>query len=195
MSTAPTSAPPAPPDTVYVSFSADVNPTTTEGLLKTCCELANAGVKTIYILLSTIGGQVACGINIFNVLRALPSKIIMHNVGIVNSIGNAIFLAGEERYANPGTTFMFHGVSLPIQSQVEEKKLLECLDEVKSATDKIVHVIRERARFAKEDDITQLFVQAATRDTKFAKQHGIIDDVREAKVPVGSPILQLGFTR
>ena len=32
-------------DTVYVSFSAEINAATTEGLLKVCCDLANKGVK------------------------------------------------------------------------------------------------------------------------------------------------------
>ena len=42
-----------PPDTFYVSFSSEITPTTTEGLLRVCCELATKGVKTIYLLLTT----------------------------------------------------------------------------------------------------------------------------------------------
>jgi ATP-dependent protease ClpP protease subunit len=39
------------------------------------------------------------GLNIYNVLIGLPFELITHNVGNVDSIGNAIFLAGSKRYA------------------------------------------------------------------------------------------------
>ncbi len=42
--------------------------------------------------------------------EGVPYKLITHNVGNVDSIGNVIFLAAEERYACSTSTFMFHGV-------------------------------------------------------------------------------------
>ena len=35
----------------------------------------------------------------------------MHNVGQVDSSANVIFLAADERYASPHTTFLFHGMN------------------------------------------------------------------------------------
>lgn len=35
------------------------------------------------------------GMNLYNVLRPIPFLLVTHNVGNVDSIGNAIFLAGE----------------------------------------------------------------------------------------------------
>src|SRR3546814_8276906 len=58
------------------------------------------------------------GMNIYNVLRALPARLVFHNVGNVDSIGNAIFLAGDIRLACPHSTFMFHGVGMDIPSGV-----------------------------------------------------------------------------
>lgn len=99
-----------PPERIYVSFSAEINPNTTEALIALCANHANQGVKEIYLMMSTPGGTVMNGLNLYNVLRALPVKLITHNVGNVDSIGNAVFLAGEERYACFHSTFMFHGV-------------------------------------------------------------------------------------
>ena len=62
-------------------------------------------------MLSTPGGSVMNGLNLYNVLRGLPITLTTHNVGNVDSIGNAIFLAGQIRYACPHSTFMFHGVA------------------------------------------------------------------------------------
>jgi ATP-dependent protease ClpP protease subunit len=54
---------------------------------------------------------VAQGINIYNVLCGMPFKLVTHNVGNVDSIGDVVFLAGETRYACAHSTFMFHGVA------------------------------------------------------------------------------------
>jgi len=185
-----------PPDTVFVSFSAEIVPATTEQLLKVCCEMVSRSVKTIYLLISTPGGQVDCGINIFNVLRSLPCKIVTHNVGSVNSIGIVVFLAGEERYANPATSFMFHGVGFDAQNiRFEERSLVERLEGIRADQKRIGDIIRSRASFVEDGEIAKLFLQAAAKDTTFAKERGIIHDVKEAKVPLGAPVLQLVFKR
>src|ERR1700680_3114676 len=103
--------PQLPPPIVYVSFSAEIVPATTESLIAVMADCANKGVPHVYLMLSTPGGSVMHGLNLYNVLRAMPFKLTTHNVGNVDSIGNAIFLAGEERWACPQSTFMFHGVA------------------------------------------------------------------------------------
>jgi ATP-dependent protease ClpP protease subunit len=100
------------PSVVYVSFSAEIIPHTTASLIAVMANCANQGVKEVYLLLSTPGGNVMHGMNLYNILRAMPFKLITHNLGNVDSIGNAAFLAGVERYACPHSTFMFHGVGL-----------------------------------------------------------------------------------
>jgi len=62
------------------------------------------------------------GMNLYNVLRAMPFKLITHNVGNVDSIGNAVFLARAERYACPHSTFMFHGVGIAEQAGIRLEK-------------------------------------------------------------------------
>ena len=98
--------------TAYINFSAEVNPTTTEQLIATCTNLLGQGFNSLYFLFASAGGSVMHGLTIYNVLGGLPAKIIFHNVGNVDSIGNAVFLAGDERYACPHSTFMFHGVGM-----------------------------------------------------------------------------------
>lgn len=184
-------------DTVYVSFMAELTPTTSEGLLSACVNLANRKVKTIYLLFSSPGGAVTNGIHIYNVLRALPCKVVTHNVGAVDSIANVIFLAGQERYANAEATFMFHGVgwNLPQAARLEEKLLLETLDSLRADNKRIAAIFRDRASFPAGDEIESLFLKAATKDAEFAKERGIIHEIREAKVPDGAPVLQLVFKR
>lgn len=183
---------------IYVSFSTDVNPTSVETLLAACSQFANQGAAEVYLLLSTPGGSVMHGMNAYNVLRGLPFRLITHNVGNVDSIGNVIFLAGEERYACPNATFMFHGVAAGVgtgRTHMEQKELRERLDSVESDNHRIAHVIAERAGFANEDEIAELFLEARTKDPAYAKDRGIIQDIRGVNIPPGAPVHQLVFQR
>jgi alpha/beta hydrolase fold/Clp protease len=53
-------------------------------------------------LLSTLGGQVAQGIAVYNVLRALPISVTTYNVGSVNSIGNVIAAGNRAKLSQGG---------------------------------------------------------------------------------------------
>src|SRR4051812_47194508 len=82
---------------VYLTFTAEINASTSESLISTLANLANNDdVEEVNLLMSSPGGSVMYGITLYNVLRALPFKLITHNVGNVDSSANTVFLAGEE---------------------------------------------------------------------------------------------------
>lgn len=183
-------------DTVYISFSAEIVPKTAESLIGLFANLANQNVPHVYLMLSTPGGAVMSGLNIYNVMRGLPFEITAHNVGNVDSIGNAIFLAGSKRYACPHSTFMFHGVGFDIQSPIrlEEKFLRERLDAIDADQRRIGQIIEERTHLTREQ-VNGLFLEAQTKDAAFAVGCGIVHEVRDVQVPPGGPIVSLVFQR
>ena len=182
-------------DLVFVSFTAEISQTTSESLLGLCANLATQRVGTVYLLLSTPGGSVSSGITIYNTLRAMPFKLVTHNTGSVNSIGNAVFLAGEERYACPNATFMFHGVGLDVQNRrFEQKDLRETLGMIVAEQTKIGAVITERTKIS-ADEVGQLFLEAVTRDPDYARDKGIIQEIRDVQIPPGVPVHQFVFKR
>jgi ATP-dependent protease ClpP protease subunit len=184
-----------PADTVYVSFSAEVNVKTTESLIAVLAQQANNGVKNVHLLLSTPGGAVMNGLNVYNMMRAMPYKITTHNVGNVDSIGNAIFLAGEERYACPHSTFMFHGVGFDIQNlRFEQKNLQESLDALMRDQERIGSILQERSNL-NAADVLELFREARTKDAAYALEKGLIHDIRDVQIPARSPIITLVFQR
>ena len=189
---------PSPPKIVYLSFSAEINVKTVEQLLAFCSNKTNEGFDEIHIGLSTPGGSVRDGVNAFHVLRALPIKIVMYNTGGVDSIGNAIFLAGDERYAGKGTTFMFHGVGFDIGQgtsvRLEEQTLQDRLDSIRADNVKIAGIISSRTSI-KAKEAKSLFREQATKDTAYAHKNGIIDAVKSFSVPKGFQIFQLVFNR
>jgi ATP-dependent protease ClpP protease subunit len=191
----PVPAPPAP-DIVYVSFSAEINPNTTETLIATVSNISNKGVKNIYLMISTPGGAVMNGMNLYNVLRGLPIHLITHNVGNVDSIGNAVFLAGKERFACAHSTFMFHGVGFDLNGQfrLEEKMLKEHLASIEVEHKRIGAVIEERTNLD-QGAISKLFLEAQTKDATFALGCGIVQEIKEVNIPAGATVVPLVFQR
>lgn len=188
--------PPGVPPVVYVTFSAEINPSTTESLIAVMADCANKGVQRVYLMLSTPGGSVMNGMTIYNVLRAMPFELATHNVGNVDSIGNVIFLAGAHRYASPHSTFMFHGVGFnaPPNQRFEEPFLRERLDGILADQQRIGSVMEEHSNLT-GDQIAELFRAAQTKDAAYAVGCGIVHEIREAEVPAGAPVVSLVFQR
>jgi ATP-dependent protease ClpP protease subunit len=184
-----------PPD-AYVSFSSEITPQPSEALIATLANLANQGATRVHLLLSTLGGSVKDGITLYNTLRGFPFELITHNVGCVNSIGNAIFLAGTKRYACPHSTFMFHGVGFDITGviRLEEKLLMEKLEALRADQKLIADVIADRTKLT-SDAIGALFLEAQTKDADWAVGAGLIDEIRDVQIPAGNPVQSLVFQR
>jgi ATP-dependent protease ClpP protease subunit len=187
---------PVVPQRVYVSFSAEINAHTTESLLAVMANQVNAGVPEVYLLLSTPGGAVMNGMNVYNALRAFPFKLITHNVGNVDSIGNAIFLAGQTRYACAHSTFMFHGVAsgtAGVQA-LDARALRERLAGVAADEKRIGSIIEQRTKLDHRQ-VVALFREQRTKDATYAVGAGIVDEIRDVQIPVGGPVISLVFNR
>jgi ATP-dependent protease ClpP protease subunit len=187
----------AAPETVYVIFTAEITPNSAEGLLAVAANCATQKVKTVYLVISTPGGDVMQGMTLYNVLRGMPFELITHNVGNVDSIGNAIFLAGAKRYACAHATFMFHGVGFNIGEQklrLEEKNIREMLENITGNHKRIGTVLEERTKIDKAL-IPELFREAQTKDANFAAHCGIIHEIRDLNIPPGSSVISLVFQR
>ena len=181
---------------VYVSFSAEVIIKTTESLIAVMANCANLGVRQVCLLLSTPGGSVMNGLNLYNTLRGMPFELNTHNVGNVDSIGNMVFLAGHRRYATATATFMFHGVGFNAteKQRFQEKDLKERLDGIRSDQRRIGDIISQHTNLSQRE-IARLFLQAQTKDANFAIDKGIIHEIRDVQIPMGCPVVSLVFQR
>jgi ATP-dependent protease ClpP protease subunit len=180
-------------NTAYISFHAHINPVTTQNLLGAIFDRMGKGFDHLYFLFSSPGGQVNSGMTLYNTIKSLPVHTTMHNMGNVDSIGNAIFLAGKERFSCPHSTFMFHGVGFDVSNaRLERKVLEERLDGLNADEGRIAKVIGDETTLEAEE-IKDLFVQATTKDVDFAITNGLISDVKLAEVPSGADVVQLVF--
>jgi len=181
---------------VYVSFSAEINPNTAESLIAVMANCANAQTQRVYLLISTPGGKVMNGMNLYHVLKGMPFALITHNVGNVDSVGNVVFLAGKERYATSNATFMFHGVGFDAtqNKRLEEKDCREKLDAILNDQTRMGNIIAQHTNLSGEE-IADLFREARTKDAGYAVNKGIIHDIRDVKITPSCPIISLVFQR
>jgi ATP-dependent Clp protease protease subunit len=179
--------------TTFVNFHAAINQFTSQNLMAAITQKLAAGTDYFYILLSTGGGEVQSGMTVYNFLRSVPARITMHNTGNVDSIGNAIFLAADERYACAHSTFMFHGVGLQIQNLLlEEKRAREFLHSILADQVRIADIIVERTKINRRGS-RQLFREARTKNANEALATGIVQKICDPGVPAGADILSFVF--
>jgi ATP-dependent protease ClpP protease subunit len=188
-------ATPGPPARVYIVFTAEIIPQTVEPLIQACANLAQQRIPEVYLAISTPGGQVPSGIALYNFLLGMPFRLIVHNIGNVDSIGNAVFLAGAERYACAQSTFMFHGVGFDTKAaRFEEKMLREMLAGLLADQQRIAAVVAGKTNM-NADEIEGFFREGQTKTAEFARERGIVNEVREFHLPPGAPVISFVFQR
>ena len=180
---------------VYVVFDGPINQHTADAIIGTLVEQAQRGIAEVYLALSTSGGGVDAGMRLYSILRGLPFKLIVHNLGYVNSIGIAVFLAANNRYANPNSIFVFHGIAYNDTSgRYGERKLQEMLDRVRADQRRIADIITLRTDIAL-DEVEEFFRAEQTTTADYALRKGVVESIREFELPAGAQVIRIPVRR
>jgi len=181
---------------LYINFSAEINIHTSEGLMNLLSKWINEGEEEFYFLFSSSGGVVRDGITLYNYMESLPAKIIMHNIGMVDSIANVVFMAGDERFAVPNSSFLFHGVGFSITqpTRLEMKELKERIKSIDRDQTLISQIIANKSNLS-VDEIKNFFMELQTKTPEEAKKIDLIQDIKEVKIPKGANIISTEFQR
>lgn len=132
------------------------------------------------------------GVTLYNFLRSIPAPVDMHNMGNVDSIGNAIFLAGRHRYACAHSTFMFHGVGIAAQNnmRIEERNARDLLHSILADQGRISDIIVDRTNIS-PSGARKLFRETRTKDANGALEAGIIQGISNPTIPLGADMISL----
>src|SRR5437773_2398321 len=99
-------------ETVYLAYHDNISLESSNRFMDFCAKVIQEYKPNgLYFLFSSGGGLVDSGVTLYNYLRSLPVKVTMHNVGSIDSIANAVFLAAEVRLATPASAFLLHGIT------------------------------------------------------------------------------------
>ena len=93
-------------DVFYISYYDAIDVPHVKAIMTVCNNILSQTPmpSTLYFLFASQGGSVDAGIALYNYLKSLPVKIVMHNTGSIDSIANVICVGGQERYAAPHST-------------------------------------------------------------------------------------------
>jgi ATP-dependent Clp protease protease subunit len=176
----------------FLMLAAQINQQSQSALIGYLTDLAINGATKLTIAISSPGGNVVSGVTMYNSLISMPYEIVTHNIGNVDSIAVVIFLAGARRLANPASTFMFHGAGFDgnANERLEESNLRAKLDTLIANHKTISEIISTRTSLNLADCM-KLFEKQETKDTGWASSLGLINDIKEFRLPVGSNVKHL----
>jgi ATP-dependent protease ClpP protease subunit len=183
------------PVTFYINLFDGITMQKANAVMSMCADiLGRHPTEALYFMISSPGGEVMAGITLYNYLKALPVKIIMHNTGSIDSIANVVFLAGDERYAAPGTSFHIHGITVGVGpgQAMNAATISELQSHLSQDENKVAALIAENCTLT-EQEIRELFVRGESKNVGFAVEKGIIKEVRELRIPSGVPLVSLNL--
>lgn len=175
------------PDTFFVTYTDSISDDKVKNLIAILTDIINQHHPSqIYILFSSGGGGVNAGITLYNFLRAIPTEVVFHNIGTVDSIATCIFLAGNKRYACDNSHFLFHGVTWNFGNGAasNRKQLQECISNIQQNENDFANIIASRTSIPM-DEILSLFDQGESKGLEFALEKGVIHEVCDASIPDG----------
>jgi ATP-dependent protease ClpP protease subunit len=177
----------------HIVFTGEIKATTANNFVATLVNLAVQQTDKVTVAINSAGGEVVHGIAMYNAMRAMPYPVITHNFGNVDSIANVVFLGGNERYACPASTFMFHGVGFNAAQmgnmRLEENGLKAMLDTVLADHKRISGVFADRT--GGKTSVQQgmkLFREQRTRSAQWALDRGFATGISDFTFPVGGNV-------
>ena len=170
----------------FIGFNSAVDKKSIDELLMLCGQAVRVGVPEVTICMSSTGGALDAAFYGYNLLEALPLKIITHNVGTVQSAALLIFVCGDERYAAPGTTFFFHDPAFEAKAQrltgpALNKKLRAIEEEIARSATILAEKINRSEQRIKGWQTAETLMDGAT-----AVKAGVIKRVRPLSMPQGA---------
>lgn len=171
---------------VYINFYEPINQDTANNFVRFVTDVVNHHQPTeLYFLFASGGGGVDAGFYIHNFLRALQGKVkvTIHNVSSIDSIANVIFIAADKRFATPGATFLFHGVTWTfVNNTLNKTQLKEIVSSISNMETSIAETIAAKSKLTKEE-LTEFFNQGESKHADFALEKGLIHETKVPSIP------------
>ncbi|MFP5393327.1 MAG: ClpP family protease [Gammaproteobacteria bacterium] len=174
-----------------VHFIGPINHSSVCTVRNLCLQALQNGASEIELHMSTEGGNMTAGFALYFFLKSLPLPLVTHNIGSVESVGVAIFLAGHKRYACPGTRFLIHPLHWGFGNLVaaDHSRVSEWRDCLDFDAERYARIYEEATAAAslKVDIRSHLFGSARIFDAAEAVEAGIIHDAIQARLPECGP--------
>lgn len=150
----------------------------------------NEGATEIHLAINSGGGVISDGIYLYNHIRALAPKIVMHNTGTVASIAVAAYVAADERYCSRHSIFMIHPTAFPQLADASAEKLRAFYGSALADDERTDAILRERTGLTDELLNGRRFSDIWIQPDEAVKQT-VAHEIREFSVPNGFQVFQI----
>ena len=156
---------------IFINFNAPINPNTAKALIGLVNLNFVQGETIFHILLSSSGGDVRAGLDIYNYLKYLPVEINTYNMNRVDSIANTVYCVGKKRFCVPDGNFLIHPISVTLNGAVtlEEGILKEIRENIDKDHESIASII-SRATGNPKEQILELIHNRTNFNAEGAKK-------------------------
>lgn len=176
--------------TIYYTFTGPIDSAAASRIAAAFNHAANDRYDEVYLAFSSLGGHVADGIFLYNLIRGLPQKVTIHNIGSVCSIAVAIYVAADKRLCSGHGAFMVHPTILPISDHMNVERLQASLDATLSDDNRIENILRERTAIS-----DAILAERTVKDVNISPQEAVAYElahgVAELDLPHGIQIIQI----
>ncbi len=142
------------------------------------------------ICISSHGGFVSDGIFLYNHIRGLPIRVVMHNTGSVTSIAVTVFVAAAERYCSPHGMFMIHPTIMSPSQDMTAQRLQSSLDSALADDRRTEDILRARAAIPEEILTARRFKDVYVTP-KDAIIYGLVHGIKDFVLPKGAQMVQI----
>jgi ATP-dependent Clp protease protease subunit len=127
-----------------IFLNSEVNQQTVMSLIMQILILSGEDEEApIYFYINSPGGSVMDGLALFDVMRAVPNKIITICVGQAASMGSFLLSAGDKRFALPNSRLMYHQVMSGIPGGTQYLDMKIAVDETEKLYNKLNEYLSE----------------------------------------------------
>jgi ATP-dependent protease ClpP protease subunit len=180
----------------YASHAVPVEEVSAQNLLRAMGRFIGQ-IDVVHLSVNCAGGRQLVAVGLYHQLRAMPFRLVTHNIGVVGSAAWPLFLAGSTRVAVPGSTFFIHPSYVDIPTPTERTRLTalglrEHLAKVDACDASTIDLLLEHGKFADRDEVDRLVFRGEIRyGPEWAWEHGLIDRIAELELAVTPDVREL----
>ena len=176
--------------TFYYGFTGLIEPGSATQIAGAFNTAVNNSYDEIYLCFSSSGGYVADGLYLYNYIRSLPAKVVIHNTGTVASIATVVYVAADERYCSEHGMFMVHPTEIPQQGNIRSETLQSLLDGALTDDRRTENILRQRTAIPDDILAARLYKDVHIRPDE-AVEFGLANAVCEFSLPRGNQVIQI----
>ncbi|MBF8463763.1 Clp protease [Klebsiella michiganensis] len=168
-----------------IHFLCPVSASTVSILQGHCLQAIAQEAEAINLHISSSGGEITSGFTAYNFIKTLPIPVNTYNISNIDSIANAIFLAGTHRFANSGSRFLLHPFqwSFGGMQSVDHERMREWVGSLDHDLARLVGIFdKETASASERVDWSALIRASTILGPERAIALGLVERVEEATV-------------